>query len=86
MKTSVSVFPANAGWSVSMPVSMKPMVTPAPGAAFSPLSRLTWAWGPLRADASQTPLCLERWMIGVPPCASCAALSLKSGVDTQVPS
>ena len=43
VNSSVTVFPANIGWSGSMPVSMKPMVTPAPGSASSPLSRLRLA-------------------------------------------
>ena len=38
-----AIFSANAGWSRSIPVSMKPMVTPAPGSASSPLSRLRLA-------------------------------------------
>ena len=33
---SVTVLPANAGWSRSMPVSMNPMVTPAPGSTPAP--------------------------------------------------
>ena len=36
-------FPLNIACMVSMPLSMKPMVTPAPAPALSPSSRLTWA-------------------------------------------
>ena len=35
---SVTVFPANAGWSRSMPVSRNPMVTPAPGSTPAPFN------------------------------------------------
>ena len=38
ISTSVIVLPAKSGWPWSMPESMKPMVTPAPGATAAPLS------------------------------------------------
>ena len=39
---SVIVLPSKSGWSWSMPLSMKPMVTPAPGATSSPMIWLRW--------------------------------------------
>ena len=38
INTSVTVLPAKSGWPWSIPESMNPMVTPAPGAAAVPLS------------------------------------------------
>ena len=57
--SSVTILPANCGWSLSMPVSMNPMVTPAPGLDSLPLQQFDVGVRPVGIDHSR-PHCLAK--------------------------